>query len=304
MLCKTPCIVKINGEYIGRVGENPVFVDIEEGFFEFIPLENNLLPVNCFVNTNGVCSDKKVKIIDLYGGFLIVPSFSSRVDGEFKIIGRKSLELPRPVSVTCFSQCGIKLLIQTQEDFFVEGIPFTPEDLRIESVSRGKKEYVVLICVGKKSLLLGFCISDKISLVFRSLCDGYSFEKNRLTNHEIKNDTLKHTVTSVWEFAEEVKLVNYLVSAKRQIFSLPEKLIPYAFFEVIMLSADPSDFLTPRLKPRSKELKGFIGDFYRILPPPHFKPDDYITLLYDDKIQYAKLTCEKGLIDNITLFDK
>ena len=301
--CATPCAVKVNGEYVGIANENLSYVDAINPFFEFIPINANFLPVVKYVEETST-SDNFVQIIDLYGGFLLIPNFSKRIDGEYKSIGRKTFDLTFPTFVSCYSQCGIKLCIEREGKIHTESIPFTPEDIRFETARYEDKEYIVIICIGKKSLILGFSLLGDIKLVLKSLCDGYGFEKKRLSMLENKNDILKHAVSSVWEFTDEVKLVNYSVTRKKQAFTLNENLFPYAFFEELLLSGDCSDFLTPRLKPKIGDLKTFLGNFIKVLPPPHFKPDNYLTLLYKNKVEYVVLNYQNGLIDNISIIDK
>lgn len=302
--CATPCALKFNGEYLGKVDENLSFIDVDDGFLEFIPIDSTFLPINCFLDKDHLNNNKFVQIIDLYGGFLIIPSFSKRVDPDFKMIGKRRFDFAKPTEICCFSQCGIKLCVEREGMMLFESLPFTPEDIRFETARHNGIDYVVAICVGKRSLIIGFAFTDKIEVVFRSLCDGYGFEKNRLSVLENKRDVLKHTVSAVWEFGQQVKPVSYSVTRKKQSFTLNKSLFAYAFFEEILINGDCSDFLTPRLKPKARELKEFLGNFIKVLPPPHFKPDDLLTLLYNDKVEYVKLSFENGLIDNLSIIDK
>ena len=299
-LCATPCAVKLNGNFIGKASHNFSFIDANEGFFEFVPLDQSFSNVN-FLLENKPIPSNTVRIIDLYGGLLIIPTFLRKPFGEFKMIGRKSFSFSNGVTATCYNQGGVKLCITSGNDVFIESLPFTPEDVRFESCAYHGKEYMLVICVGSKALLLAYEVSSGVKPALKSLCDGYGFDKNSLFTLENKNDVLKHSVSTTWDFKEEVKLKKYSVSCKREVYSLPQKLIPYAFFEEVLLNGEIANFLTPRLKPRASELKEFLGDFEQVLPPPHFKNDDLVTLLYKDKVEYAKVTLQNGLIDNVTL---
>ena len=59
-------------------------------------------------------------------------------------------------------------------------------------------------------------------------------EKNKLFTIENRQDILRHTLSCTWEFSTEIKLKKFTITAKRQPFSLPLKLIPYAFFEEVL----------------------------------------------------------------------
>lgn len=303
-LCLIPCGVKVNGEYVGKASKNLTFIELSEGLIEFIPLSNSHLQTTYYFDENNPRSTQNIKIIDLYGGFLLIPSFSKRCDGEFKMIGRKEFNFSKETSLSCYSQNGIKLCVNYGNDVFIESIPFLPEDVRFETARSHGEEYLIAICVGKRTLIVGFHLGERITLAFKNICDGYSFERNTLTILENKNTLLKHSISSVWQFAEKVTLVKYAVQRKKELFTLHEKLIPYAFLEEVRLSGNIADFLTPRLKPRASEIKEFLGKFTDFFPSPHFKPDDYITLLYENSVSYLKLTMQNGLIDNIILLDK
>ena len=97
-------------------------------------VEDKTTPKNC---PNG-------QIIDLYGGFLIIPYFVRRATSDFKMIGKRTFNLTRPVTVTCYSQGGVKLCTQKDNDFLIEGLPFIPKDVKFECCSFSGKEYFIL----------------------------------------------------------------------------------------------------------------------------------------------------------------
>ena len=300
-LCDTPCAIKSNGEFVGVASKNLTFIECDNAFIEFIPINDSFEKTHILFDKSNPISTKSVQLIDLYGGFLFIPKFFRRVDGDFKMIGRKTFSLDKLVTVTCYCQGGIKLCISKEDDFFIESLPFIPNDVRFETCSSNGNLYLAIICISDKTEILVFNVTGKIALVFKNLCDGYSFDKNTLTTLESKRDTLRHSVTSTWLFSDTVTLKGYTITRQKQSYALPEKLLPIAFFEELLIDGDVSDFLSPELKPRASELKEFFGDFKRVLPPPHFKEDDLVTLLYEDKVDYARITTLGGLITNLTI---
>ena len=298
-LCATPCAIKLNGEYKGIANQNFSFLDFDAGFLEFVPLDQTFYEVSVFLDGTNHTTIQNCKLIDLYGGFLIIPKFSKKLCADFKLIQKNAFQLSSKISVSCYNHGGVKLFLSNEHDFFIDSIPFTPEKVKFETCAYKGNEYIVAVCMAKKSLILGYRVNGKISQVFKNLCDGYGFENNTITTLENKADLLCHSISSKWAFEESVRLVNFIISTKRSPFSLPEKLIPYAFFEEILIGGDATVFLTPNLKEKATNLKEFLGDFKKVLPPPHFKSDDLITLLYDDKVEYAKIELLGGLISNI-----
>ena len=299
--CATPCAVKLNGNFVGKASLNLTFLDIDEGFLEFIPLDQSFEPISYLFDEKHAYSTKNLQIIDLCGGFLLLPKFFKKTTGELKIVAKRVFHLYTPVSVACFNQGDGKIVLQTENDGLVENAPFALKDVRFESAASGGKEYLLVICVSGKTVIFGYEISEKITPVFKNICDGFSFNGNLLNLVEHKNDLLRHTVSTTWEFGKSVNVKNHSITSKRAAYSLPEGLIPYAFFEEVLVNGDVANFLTPRLKLRAGEFKEFLGAFKSVLPPPHFKNDDLVTLVYDDKVAYAKVHLVGGLIDNITL---
>ena len=297
----TPCAVKVNGEFVGKATVNLSFLDLEQAFLEFVPLDQALAPVCYFFDKKQPVSTKNMQIIDLYGGFLLAPKFIRQSQGELKIIAKKTFSFTRPLYVTCFNQGDGKIFLSHERDVFIENTPFSLTDVRFESCSVLGKEYLLIICVSGKTVIYGYEIGEKITPVFKNVCDGYGFDGNLLHLLENKNDLLRHVVSTTWEFGGSVKVKSCTVTAKRVAYSLPDALIPYAFFEEVLVSGDVEKFLTPRLKPRASEFKEFLGDFTAILPPPHFKNDDLVTLVYVDKVAYAKVFVVGGQVDNVIL---
>ena len=300
-LCDVPCAVKVDGAFIGVASKNLSFIESEKCFLEFIPLDESFDKICFLFDKTRPSSSKNTKIIDLYGGFLLIPQFFRKADGEFKLLDKKQFDLPIPTLVTYFNKNGTKLCISNEKDFYIEHIPFTPSEVKFDACVSCGNQYLVAVCMANKTEILAFKITDKISLAFKNLCDGYSFSKNLLNTLEKKNDVLKHTIYSTWQFGDSVKLKNHKTSREKLPFALPEKLFVIAFFEEVLIDGDLSEFLSPELNARACEIKEFLGDFTRILPPPHFVDDDAIMLLYQDKIEYAKVSLTNGLITNISI---
>lgn len=302
-LSAIPCALKFNGDYAGTIGENYSVFPSKKGLYEFIPLKSGFCQL-CFL-WDEKPSDKieNVRIIDLYGGFLVIPIFSRQIVSDFKELFFKTVEFPDfDVETQVFSENGVKLTVKCGKAKATENVPFTPVALNLEKAYFDGRAYLVAFLSDKKTAVFGFEItSGFIKPVLKRECDGYESKNDKIILTETKNDVLRHTVVSVWNFSNGAKLERADIYRGREPFSLHEKILPYAFFEEILLGKDASDFLSPRLRPKANDLKAFAGDFSAILPPPHFKSDSLITLLYNDRAEYADLKFSNRLIDNITI---
>ena len=303
ILSSAECAVKLNGKYSGKCSGNYFVFECEETLIELVPLDNERLPV-AYLFEKGAESTPNMKVYDLKNGYLLLPVFSRRAVTDFKMIGRgKARFSVGTVSVACYGENGVKLVVETERDAYIESLPFLPAEARFEKAEGGSKEYLVCFFIGERTLVTAFEIGEGITLAFRRVCDAYTFEPPILTLTENKNDILKHTVFSSWKFGEKVFGVETEIRRKRQIYAVEEKLLPYCFFEEILIGGDAGDFLTPAIKPRADELKGFLGNFTAVLPPPHFVNQNYQLLLYADKVEYAEVTLSGGLISNVSLHE-
>ena len=86
LLCLIPCGVKVNGEYVGKASKNLTFIELSEGLIEFIPLSNSHLQTTYYFDENNPKSTQNIKIIDLYGGFLLIPSFDFSSDLDLHLV--------------------------------------------------------------------------------------------------------------------------------------------------------------------------------------------------------------------------
>ncbi len=303
-LSPVPCALKVNGNFSGIVTENYSILPFTEGFYEMLPLSARRFPLR-FELTKDMKTPDNIRIIDLYGGFLVIPDFPSYTGGKFCLFGKQKIFLSRgEVLVTCYRGDGIRLIAESDNGLAIENLPFLPDAVKFEKIATGKKEYLFCAIEAEKTLLVAFDPSEGLKVVFRMLCADYKLHGNRLETTEVFKDIVGHKRITVWEFGDRPVSVSVSVTGARPVYALTEKLFPYAFFEEFPIGGDVSDYLTLRLRPRADELADFLGEFTSVLPPPHFAPQDSVLLLRENGIDYAKAEMSGGAIDNVTLIDK
>lgn len=300
-LSPTPCALKYNGQYVGAVRENYAVLQADKGLFEFLPLSPEYSPV--YLDQSQLAkTSKSARIIDLYGGLLIIPRLRRQQTSDYETIFYKEADFGDfKAEIEIYEENGTKVKIDGLGGEKTEGIPFRPKSVEIERARISGKNYLLLFLSDKRTLALGFELGKGVRTVFRQTCDGYRAADDYVVVTEVRNDLLKRTVSVKWAFNEKPTPVSVEIKRGREIYALPNKLLPYAFLEEIRLGRAPSDFLSPRLKPRASDLKKFLGDFDAFLPPPHFRGDDEITLLYGDKVEYARFSVRGGQIENVEL---
>ncbi len=303
LLCPVPCAVKLNGEYIGKATDNYSVFESDGGLMELLPLSSSYLPVNCILD-DGI-SSPNMRFFDLGGGILIIPVFARQQFSDFRILAKKIFDAqPSKTAVTCYTENGARITIENSFGFTVENLPFLPENITFELIKTKRKDYIFISLSSSRSEVLAFSLLPEPKLELRRKADSFAVNGNSLKLVENKNDVLNHTVTSIWNFGDEVKATSFAVEAKKNPYALPEELFKIAFFEEILIGGNPEIFLSPSLKPKSNFLKDFLGNFEKVLPPPHFKPAELVLLLYKDKAAYADVKMKNGLIDGLTLVDK
>ena len=303
-LSPTPCALKVDGAFVGLIGENYSVLPYTEGFYELLPLSSRMAPLS-FVLKNRSVSSPDIRFIDLYKGYLILPKFPERSDGGFRFVGKKFFSFSRTeVLLTCYREDGVRLVAESRDGLAVERVPFLPETFAFEKISGGEKEYLFCAFTEKKTFLVAFDVSDGMKVAFRMQCADYRLRGNTIETKEIAHDVVGHRRTTVREFGNKPASVSVTVTRSRPVYTLTEKLLPYAFFEEFLYGGDVSDYLSLRLRPRANELADFLGPFLSVLPPPHFVPDDCVLLLREKGVDFARAEIREGGIDNVTLIDK
>ena len=301
ILCSVPCAVKIDGRYAGNASYNYKILETDGNcLLEFLPSSPYYAPLSYFIGEKPKTTEN-VKIIDLYGGYLMIPAFRRTVFSDFKLIGRKTFDVGGGrVAVTCYAENGIRLIVERGEYMAAESLPFLPENVNFERIN----DCLLIALTGKKNLLSAYSFKRGIEKAFTRSCDNFRIDGDKLITTEIKNDFVGHIITVKWSFSKGVTAVSSKIERKKSLYALPPNCLKYAFFEEFIVGGDVGEYLSPTLKPRAKELSQFLGKFKAVLPPPHFKDENCVLLLYDDNVQYAKIQTSGGLITNVTTFDK
>ena len=124
LLSNFPCYVKANGTLLGRANGNVCSFEISEGEFLL-----QLVPpfpkkeLSCFIK-KGECNNPFVRIIDLYGDFLIIPHFDFQTFNKFEICFDKTFENPFLRTSILFDGY-LKVIIENTFGVFCEPLHFT-----------------------------------------------------------------------------------------------------------------------------------------------------------------------------------
>lgn len=301
-LSKQRCALKLNGEFLGYAGNNPVFIELNELdlFCEFIPLCEKLLPCRAQLQSGLNCRKnlKNVRIIDLSGDYLILPSFKRALFNAKLCLADN---LNDGVYASVFSAGEAQAFIQTDGGGGVfdlgercyGGFNFEQlgEFLLLTAETERKKKSVYL-----------FDIKNAPRLFLKRECDDCFFDG--AAESQTLTLTTKNIGVCKLEKREVINLTNpadSYVSFTRgvQINDISDTLLTYAFLEEVFLNANYSDFLSRDLCENKSLIPDFIGDFEFFLPP--LKKDGGIVLIKKGKrkAEFLKITSKNGCITDL-----
>lgn len=275
-----PSAIKINGVYFGIISDTvkSIRIDCDKTFLEVCPLNSFERSFNFLLDQNFLTlPPENVCITDLKGGYLIkfLKCYSG---GEFKILGQQKYP---DLLVTAFNENGIKISIETANDFFAEPILYDATSVNFYRTNL----YPNLIAVeflGEKTLLNVYDLSNTIHKVFSRVVDSFNYE-NEFSTTENFLDMAKHTLTCTWEYENFCIKEKERKVTKSERFNkdcLTDKLIPYAFLEEFLLKGEFREYLTGNVLNNADKLFGFFGEFIGIFPPPEFRDINQVGLVY------------------------
>ena len=303
--CAYPAAIKFNGIYYGVISDTvkSIKIDGKLPLVEICPLspterQTTFIPDDNLLNAppNGML------VTDMRGGYLIKILKNYRV-GDFEVLCQQRFS---DLVVTVFIENGLKISIETPGNFFADTIDFFATSAEIVRFNLNSHNMVAINLVGKDKLLTVYNLTDKISKVFSRSVDDFSTDGGFYTTERFF-DIAKHTVFSEWQF--DGKNFNQLKKhCKRAddfiINDLSDKIIPFAFLEELLVGGNVKDFLDDNLKDNFDKLKGYLGEFIGIIPPPTFRSIEEIGLVFPNgknkyKVEYCTFEIKDKKICNI-----
>ena len=280
--CNYPSAIKINGIYYGTLTCDVKCLRIEENFkplVEICALNGHSKTVNFILDKDFLENPpENFLITDLKGGYMIKANDTLH-SGKFEVVKQQKL---KSALVTVFNENGLKISIETHGDFFVETVNFCPNDTQITEFSLDGEYFIAVFMQATSNLLAVYKVQQSVKKVFFREVDSFCVTPTFTTTEKL-NDIAKHTVTSTWQFLNqsfERTALDCTCSQDFDFNTISEDILPFAFFEEIIVGGNYQDYLIENMKKHAQKLKGFLGDFIGIIPPPKFRKIDEIGLIY------------------------
>ena len=261
-LSSQPCALRLGGVFFGLTDrfERYAEIDLRDNIFvEFLP--ENALPVTFFLTENIRFSPPAhCEVYLLADGIAIHAAEFTPTDFTLKTLWQKRLG---DTLLTVFSQGQLQLAVQTQKSAFTAYLPPTFCDFIAE-------------LYGDYILLSGVTHAGKRLLVFRENGEkvldeeilSYSLSGGMLRAELPLSERLGRIAVCSWSLENEgIQRTEFTLRAPAKdgdVSTIPDKLLPYAFFESVLIGANYAEFLSDELAENADKIVSFLGDFIAV----------------------------------------
>lgn len=295
-----PAILKLNGEFAGRVDlfERYVDVNLSDNIMAEIVPGGDLQPVNFFLDEK--LPSAPPDFIDLYlsdGEILIyIRRFAAR-SARLEVIYQARFQ---GNLITLFSQGETCLSIEGDEYSLI------PLGDRFKSVTAEEKTlngFPVLALTSGRYLIVN---SHTGRQIYTNEVEFAEFGDSLKTCVQLKTSTCAEARCEYAYDGNELTLV-----AGKTVERQPpgEDILHFAFFESVMISGDYEKYLSPELVPNAADLREYLGNYTGVtVPTEKFRsahPQERAAgLVYPErrnlfKIKYFAVQIKNGKIDNL-----
>ncbi|MBQ8295022.1 MAG: hypothetical protein IJX87_01155 [Clostridia bacterium] len=302
-LSARPCALTLNGAYFGVTDTFERFAEIslkDNVYVQFIPEGRH--PIGFFLTEN-IRFQPPVgcEVYLLKDGIALFARDFPPTDLSLKVITQQRFD---DNLITVFQQGDIQLSLETQKGLFISTLPPAFSVCKVSF----HNNFILLEGDGDaKKVLTVYALNGKCLLQEQILC--YSYEENALNATLPLSDSLGRVADCSWELSQEAcKQTKFLL---RQPLShtdcdntqtILDELIPFAFFESVLIGANFNDMLSDELQPDSDKIKAFLGDFCAVTITDNPSVCGLVKKLADRlyEVTYYTVTTKEGKITDVT----
>lgn len=260
-LSSRPCALTLNDAYFGLTDRFERFAELslkDNVFVRFTP--ENAQPIGFFLNESAYQTPPAgCEIYLLKNALAIYARDFPPSDLTLKLLAQKRFER---TLITLFYQGELYLSIETENDFFISTLPpaFEKSELIFENgafIIKAPNAVAVYAKTGERVLM-----EETLSC---------AVEAGVLQATLPLSDSLGRVADCAWEISERgVTRTKCTLSQSRAKSgeadpeSIKTELLPFAFFESVLLGADYACMLSDDLVAQADKLKGYLGDFLSV----------------------------------------
>ncbi len=292
-LSSRPCALTVNGAYFGITDRFEKFAEVspkDNLFAEFLP--EGALPVRFFINEALRFSPPEgCEVYLVKDGIAVYAKHFPPSDFSFRPILQERFE---NALATVFRQGELHFTLERDGKLFTSTLPptFTPKRLLSERgvfLVEGENQ-IAVFDENAKPLLLETVLS-------------FSLENGELRATLPLSDRLNRRAECVFAIDNgTLERSSYVLKqGEREDADILSELLPYAFFESVLIGANFEDFLSDELRVKSNSLRSFLGDFVAVTLTPD--PNE-VGLVYKKaerlfEVRYFRVETENGKITDV-----
>ena len=307
---KKECYLRLGGALMGSCGKVEKFIELDQDtelLVEFLPADGNILPLSFVINKQFFENPPECCNVHFYGigADIIACNFQPR---------RTDLQVLKQMRVgnllaTFVQQQNMQLLLENNKKFENIPLPFI-EEYNIEEVSLGKTSLLLFSYEkdGQKKLYL---FNQSCQMLLEHFYTEYTITDTlQLTLQH--NDLAHHTLQQTFVLEEEKLVLKEQTLNPQENFSihtLHAKLLPFDFFQSVLIVGDFSSYLSPNLQDKQELLKEYLGNFIEVQIPKdifyhHHGEVNAVALVYPKskslfEVKFFVVQTENGKICNI-----
>jgi len=294
----TPCSVCLNGKFLNQANGNLSYFECNTypALLTLTSHLNDCYEINLLLK-NKPQKHPNVQIIDLYGNFLLIPTFFKKPKQSYLVLFDQSFEHSN-LRVSALIDGHEKLLLCNDFGITHVALKTLDKNSKVKAFLKGDNLFVIITCQLKvEVLMLNIC--EKPKLIFHQT--GNSVEVNEYFITLIKESNLIEISQIHYKLClQDGSLqTNYIKSNKR---FLALDLVPYAFLQAVQYKFEFAHFLHPNLYENRQFIADFLGNYNAIIPLPQNKiSSKHYALLINQNAVVLEITLEDGLIQNLCI---
>ena len=299
-LSSQPCALRLGGVFFGVTDRFERFAEVslqDNLFVEFLP--ENALPITFFLTENIRFSPPPhCEVYLLADGIAIYAANFTPNDFTLRTLCQKRID---NVLLTAFSQGRLQLAVESPDHTFTAYLPpafsdfnaeISGEYILVSGTTHTGKRLLVFRKNGEKTLdeqILSYSVSDNVLRAELPLSDRLG--RSAICAWALENGDFHRTEFTLRTHANDEENND----------KTADELIPYAFFESVLIGANYAEFLSDELIPDADKIRSFLGDFVAVV----LTDDPFVCGLVRSKgerlysLAYYRVTLQNGKIIDV-----
>lgn len=292
-LSSQPCILTLNGAYFGKTDTFERFIELsakDNVYAKFSP--QGAGDIGFFINEElRFRAPDGCDVYLLKDGVAVYAHTFPPTDFTLRVIAQTRLD---DCLVTVYKQGEIQLCIDSPMGVFNATLP--PSFAACKAVAFAN----FILLEGENTLAV---FNKKAELLLCENMLSYQVDGNTLSAVLPLSDRLGRTAECAWQANDGgLSQIKFLLKQERaETQDVRAELLPYAFFESVLIGADYTPFLNEELAQKAQALKEFLGNFRNVVLTDRA---DVCALVYSKgerifQLRYFTVTVENGKITDI-----